>query len=254
MHNTAFVPYQSISCLPRRELRLCKEGGGFGADGLSVLLANMSRWTACVYAQISIGRSDPFLDESISSFLPVVGLVHPFWSEFAEKITAGVPKGLVRCLSRKDLSKEFSSVVEDGWLNISATIVLVSYEGFRNLLSPILRQPQTHRLPKIDSCTEVQYQGTDRFLKTTITLDRSTAGGVGWNDMIDHCYRLTTNKWFARYEVRNLRCLSHCDGGLCSNSCLCINSFCIRLDRSSQMLSRWKVDYGAKKTPSPFFR
>ena len=73
--------------------------------------------------------------------------------------------------------------------------------------------------------------------------------GIGQTDEIDHYCRLTTNKWYARYEVRDSRSPSDCDGGVCSNSGLCIDPSRIRkADRSSQTRSRWKTDCGAKKT------
>ena len=75
------------------------------------------------------------------------------------------------------------------------------------------------------------------------------AEGAGQTDEVGHFYRLTTNKWFARYEVRHSRSPSGCDGGACSNSGLCIDPFWIRkADRSSQTRSRWKTESGAKKT------
>ena len=141
------------------------------------------------------------------------------------------------------------SVGEDGWLNISVKITLISHWAFRSTLPPILRELPTIRLPRIDSRTRVLHQSTIRFLRNVVTLNRHMADGVGPIDKIDHCYRLTTNKWFARYEVRDLMSSSDYGDGMCSYSCLCNDpSWNRRPDRSGQTRSRWKADYGAKKT------
>ena len=144
------------------------------------------------------------------------------------------------------------SAVDDCWLKLSVKITMTSDEYFATTLPRILRLP-THQLTKIDSGTEVRQQGTSRLLRGAITLGNHMAEDVcGMVDKINHHYRLTTNKWFARFEVSHLRSPSDWDGGLCSNSGLCINLFWIRrADRSLQTRLRWKTDYGAKKT---FFR
>ena len=212
----------------------------------------MSGRTACFEGEICLIRSDSSAENSFSSSLRRDQFLTTLCLEFVEQINVGAAKGWVQYLKEKDLTDELSSVGEDGWLKLSVKITIVSDEAFTNALPPILRQHPTHLLPKIDSGTEVRHQGTDRFSRTVITLDLLIAQGIGQIDEIDHCYRLTTNKWFARYEVRYSRSPSDCSGSLCSNSCLCIDPFWNRRqDRSLQMRSRWKAYYGAEKT---FFR
>ena len=102
------------------------------------------------------------------------------------------------------MANELFSAVEDCWLKLSVKITLISDESFANALPRFLREFPTQQLPKIDSGTEVRQQGTSRLLRGVITLGNHMAEGIGMVDKINHFYRLTTNKWFARYEVRYL--------------------------------------------------
>ena len=242
------IPFLLISCRLHRELRLCKEGGAFGAEGLSVLLANMSSRNACFKGEICLIKSGSSAHSTTLSSSCRHRFFHPLCPEFAEQIDVGAAKGWVRYLEKKDVTDGGFSVGEDGWLKISVKITLMSHQVFTNALPPILRRLSTHHLPKIDSGTQVRYQGANRFLRTAITVHRLVTEGIGRTDKINHYYRLTTNKWFARYEVRDPRSPSDCDDVLCLNSCLCIDlSWNRRSDRSSPTRSRWKTDYGAKK-------
>ena len=87
-----------------------------------------------------------------------------------EQIDVGDAKGWVRYLMEKDLSDEPSSAVEDGWLNLSVKITLLSDEDFRNALPQDLRRLLIHRLSKIDTGNEVRHQSTDRSPRTANTL------------------------------------------------------------------------------------
>ena len=132
---------------------------------------------------------------------------------------------------------------------MSMKISLINHRALKKAVPRFCRRLSRHRLPQIDSSTRVLHQSTNRFLRTAITWDHLSTGGVGWVDEIDYCYRLARNEWFARYEVRDPRCLSHCGGNLCSDSYSCTDSFRVMVPhRSGQMRSRWKTDYGAKKT------
>ena len=164
-----YVPQQSFSYRLHRELRVCKEGGYFGADYLSVLVANMSGPTARVEGEIRFIRNDSSEDNSISSFLRRCRFLLPFYSEFTELINVGAAKGWVRYLRERDLSDELSSVTEDGWLKFSVKITLVNDKAFRNALPPIIGLLPSHSLPKIDNRTAIQHQSINRFLRTAIT-------------------------------------------------------------------------------------
>ena len=111
----------------------------------------------------------------------VIGFFQPSCSGFLERINVGAAKGWVRYLREKDLSDELSSAVEDGWLNISVKITLISDKAFGNAHSPIIGILPSHSLPKIDSRTEIQHQGNNRFLRTAITWDRSPYDRRRWN-------------------------------------------------------------------------
>ena len=100
----------------------------------------------------------------------LVEFFSPFCSEFVEQINVGAAKGWVRYLKEKDLSDKLSSAMEDGWLNLSVKITLLSDKDFRNALPSVLRRLQLHRLPKIDTGNEVRHQGTDSFSRTASTL------------------------------------------------------------------------------------
>ena len=143
-----------------------------------------------------------------------------------EQNNIGDAKGWVRHLKERDLSDEPSSAVEDGWLNLSVKITLISDRHFTDALPSVLRRLPLRRFPKIDSVTEVRRRGTNRSLRTAITLDHSVVEGAGRIDEIDHCFSLTTNKWCARYEVRDSRSPCDFDGGACSNSGWFIGSSC----------------------------
>ena len=87
-----------------RELRLCKEGGSFGADDLSVLLANMSgqnaRFEGEIYriesdssADNTISERDCPEDHSISSSLRRYRfLLNPFVQSFQSQSTSALPR------------------------------------------------------------------------------------------------------------------------------------------------------------------
>ena len=152
----------------------------------------------------------------------VIGFFQPLCSEFVEEINVGAAKGWVRFLKEEALSDDLSSAVDDGWLNLSIKITLVSREHLRNALPRVLRELPTHCLPKIDNRTEVRHQGTNRFVSENYNHSGSPLiEGVGRIDEIDRCYRLTTNKWFARYEVRDPRPPSETKMAVCVRTVVC---------------------------------
>ena len=148
----------------------------------------------------------------------VLGFFQPFCSELAGQINGGDAKGWLGYLKEKDLLDESSSAVENDWLKLSVRITPFNKKAFGDALSPILKRLPMHHLPKIDSDTKVRHQGTDRILRTAITLVHLMAEGIGLIEKTGYWYRLTTNKWFGRYEVRDLMSLSDCNSGLCLNS------------------------------------
>ena len=100
----------------------------------------------------------------------VTGFLQSLCSEFAELINAGDAKGWIRYLKAKHLSDELYLGMEDGWLNLSVKMTLVSDEEFGNMLPPVLRRLPMHRLPKVDSGAEIRHQGVHRFPRTPNTL------------------------------------------------------------------------------------
>ena len=113
----------------------------------------------------STSESDCPEDDKISSSSRRYRFLLTLCSAFAEQIDVGTAKGWVRYFKERDLSDEFSSAVEDGWLKLSVKITLVSDEAFGNALPRILKRLPTHHLPKIDSGTEVRRQGVNRLLR-----------------------------------------------------------------------------------------
>ena len=121
-------------------------------------------------------------EDSISSTLHRSRSFQPFCSEFAEQINVGAAMGWARYLEEKDLSDEFSSVADDGWLKLFAKITLVSNETFTNALPPVFMRLPTHRFPNIDSGIAVRQQGTYRQIANNRNDLESPYGRGCWTD------------------------------------------------------------------------
>ena len=130
----------------------------------------------------SISEEDSSADDSISSTLHRSRSFQPFCSEFAEQINVGAAMGWARYLEEKDLSDEFSSVADDGWLKLFAKITLVSNETFTNALPPVFMRLPTHRFPNIDSGIAVRQQGTYRQIANNRNDLESPYGRGRWTD------------------------------------------------------------------------